>query len=283
MRILTDGDFVARLLPRRPADSHKGDYGRAFLLCGSVGYTGAARLAAEACVRAGAGLVSLGLPRTAYPVVAAACPPEVMCLPLPEDGDGRLSLAALPAVRGKIISADAALIGPGLGRSEELDRLVAALCEKSKAPLVLDADGLNALGGHIFIGRTAPVVLTPHEGEFRRLGGALEAYGREEAAGRMARARGAVVVLKGADTVTVAPDGRVYINTTGNPGMAKGGSGDVLAGIIGALLCQGLEPPEAAACGVCAHGMAGDLCASVMGEAGMLPTDLMDMLPKVWV
>ncbi|MDR1158890.1 MAG: NAD(P)H-hydrate dehydratase [Oscillospiraceae bacterium] len=281
-----DEAFVAGILPHRPAEMHKGDCGRALLVCGSVGYTGAARLAAESCVRAGAGLVSLLVPRSVYPVVAASCCPEVMCRPLPEDAEGRLSAQALPEIRAWMQGVHALLAGPGLGRSEALDALVAVLTAECPAPFVADADGLNALAGHI-LKRTAPLILTPHEGEFRRLGGDLT-EGRAAAARRMAERRRAIVVLKGHRTVTASPDGRLYGNGTGNPGMAKGGSGDVLAGLLTGLLAQRAARPdlwradeaEVTAAGVYLHGRAGDLAAAARGVYGMTPSDLIAYVPE---
>ncbi|MDR0382345.1 MAG: NAD(P)H-hydrate dehydratase [Oscillospiraceae bacterium] len=281
-----DEAFAAAVLPHRPAETHKGDYGRALLICGSVGYTGAARLAAESCVRAGAGLVGLLVPRSVYPIAAASCCPEVMCRPLPEDAEGRLSAQALPEIRARMRGAHALLVGPGLGRSDALDALVAALVAECPAPLVADADGLNALAGHI-LERTAPLVLTPHEGEFRRLGGDL-AEGRAAAARRMAERRRAVVVLKGHRTVTASPDGRLYGNGTGGPGMAKGGSGDALAGLLTGLLAQRAARPdlwradeaEVAAAAVYLHGRAGDLAAAARGVYGMTPSDMVARVPE---
>jgi NAD(P)H-hydrate epimerase len=190
-----DEVFAAGILPRRPAEMNKEDCGRALLICGSVGYTGAARLAAESCVRAGAGLVSLLVPRSVYPIVAASCCPEVMCRPLPEDAEGRLSVRALPEIQTRMWGIHALLVGPGLGRSDELNALVAALANGCPAALVADADGLYALAGHR-AERTAPLILTPHEGEFRRLGGDLT-EGRAAAARRMAERRRAVVHMPG--------------------------------------------------------------------------------------
>ena len=285
---LVDASFAARLLPKRPPDSHKGDYGKAFLLCGSEGLTGAARLAAEGCLRAGAGLIILGAPRSIYPILAISCPPEIMCLPLPEDDVGRLSLEALPIIRDRLEWCDAALIGPGLGRSKALTKLVRQLCDKREKPLVVDADGLNALSGHILVQRPAPLFLTPHDGEFMRLGGDADDPGRADAAWKLAARMRAVVVRKGHETLTVSPLGTVYANTSGNPGMAKGGSGDVLAGFLTGLVAQKAANPPLwegcdwsmlAACAVFWHGRAGDLCAAKLGPYGMTPSDLVARLP----
>ena len=267
-------------LPRRPRNAHKGDFGKIFILAGSEGYTGAPVLAARAALRTGAGLVYLGVPRAVYPIVAVKCD-EAMPFPLPEDYDTILEKA-----RG----CDAALIGPGLGRGPETERLVLSLLAELDIPVVLDADGINALAGHIDVldKRSTPTVLTPHEGEFSRLTGcALPVKDRLSAARDFARDHGCILVLKGQGTVTAAPDGSAWINASGNPGMAKGGSGDVLAGMIAALLGQKHLrqerdiTPELVTDAVCLHGLAGDLCARKFGEYAMLPTDLIETLPEV--
>lgn len=268
------------VLPRRPRNAHKGDFGKLFILAGSEGYTGAPVLAAKAALRTGAGLVYLGVPRNIYPIIAVKCD-EAMPFPLPEDYS-----AILESVRG----CDTALIGPGLGRDPETERIVLSLLSDLDIPVVLDADGINALRGHIDVldRRSALTVLTPHEGEFSRLTGcALPVKDRLSAARSFAGAHGCILVLKGRGTVTAAPDGFACINTTGNPGMAKGGSGDVLAGMIAALLGQkhldwGRDDcRELVAQAVQFHGLAGDLCAQKFGEYAMLPTDLLEVLPEI--
>lgn len=267
-------------LPRRPRTAHKGDFGRLFILAGSEGYTGAPVLAARAALRTGAGLVYLGVPRDIYPIVAVKCD-EAMPFPLPEDYS-----AILERARG----CDAAVIGPGLGRGPQVQELVLSLLADLDIPVVLDADGINALAGHIdrLDRRSAPTVLTPHEGEFSRLTGcALPIRDRLSAARDFAQTHRCILVLKGHGTVIAAPDGSAWINATGNPGMAKGGSGDVLAGMIAGLLGQkhlGGEQDSIAKLTVQAvqlHGLAGDLCAEKLGEYSMLPSDLIETLPEV--
>ena len=261
------------VLPRRKRDSHKGDYGRVLILAGSVGYTGAPVLAASGAVRGGAGLVSLGVPEEIWPIAAVKCL-EAMPFPLPARYEDILRRAS---------SCEGVLIGPGLGRAPRTERLVRSLLEDLKVPVVLDADGINALDGHIdsLDGRRAPTILTPHAGEFARLTGRpLPLEDPLTAARDFARDHRCVLVLKGHRTVTAAPDGRAWINTTGNPGMSKGGSGDVLAGLILALLGQGWEPELAARDGVYLHGEAGDRCAGSLGEYGMTPGDLVERLPE---
>ena len=260
-------------LPRRQRQAHKGSFGRVQIFAGSVGYTGAPVFAARAAVRTGAGLVFLNVPKQVWPVVAAKCD-EAMARPAP------LCPAGLCRQMG---GCDAALIGPGLGQSRRAERAVHRLLRELDVPVVLDADGLNAIAGRLDLlkKRTAPTVLTPHEGEFARLCGcSLPVENREEAARQFATKHNCVLVLKGHRTVTAAPDGRVWVNTTGNPGMAKGGSGDVLSGMILALLGQGFAPEESAAMAVWLHGRAGDLCALEYGEYAMTPGDLLDALPR---
>ena len=274
-------DYMRCVLPRRPAAAHKGDFGKLFLLAGSEGYTGAPVLAARAALRAGAGLVFLDVPRSIYPIVAVKCD-EAMPFPLPERYED---------IKTKAASCDVALIGPGLGRAPETDALVLRLLEDLDIPVVLDADGINALAGHIdsLDKRRAPTVLTPHAGEFARLtGSGMPIRDRLQAARDFAAAHGCTLVLKGRGTVTAAPDGQCWICGTGNPGMAKGGSGDVLSGMIAALLGQkhlvGTGPegiPEMTAWAVWFHGKAGDRCAERLGEYAMLPGDLVEALPAI--
>lgn len=271
------GAFVRRSLPRRDPEGHKGTFGKVLCVCGSVGYTGAPIFAGRGAVRTGSGLVFLAVPESVWPV-AAVKSDEAMPFPMPE-AEGRLSLLAEEPIRRRAESCDAVLIGCGLGRSWQTDALVRNLLTIEK-PLVLDADGLNALSGReeLLQKRAAPTILTPHEGEFLRLGGGLSA-GREAAAAAFSEKYGVYLVLKGHRTVVAAPDGRLAVNGTGNSGMAKGGSGDVLAGMILSLLGQGCGAFEACCAGVWLHGRAGDLAAADKGERGMTPTDLLEQIP----
>ena len=276
----TMAQWVAEQLPDRNPEAHKGDFGRVLLLCGSVGFTGAAALAARAALRTGSGLIFLGVPETVYSILAVKLD-EPMVFPLPSDESGRLSSLGAAEIRWRLKNCDACLVGPGLGRSSGIREIVRAVLEAAPCPVVLDADGLNALDGHIDLlrGAACPVVLTPHEGEFVRLGGDLRA-GRQAAAERMALQTGAVVLLKGHRTIIT--DGRqTYVNPTGNPGMATGGSGDVLAGILTSLLGQGVPPLEAAAAAAWLHGTAGDRCAAELGQYGMTPGDMIGVLPRL--
>ena len=276
-----DGACAGRLLPRRRPDGHKGTFGRVSITGGSIGLTGAPVLASRGAARCGSGLIFLGVPESIYPVTAASCL-EVMPSPL-SDQNGRISSRAFFQILERLNSCDAGLIGPGLGRSQELSLLVCKLLEQTAVPLVLDADGLYAVKDRKELLRQRyekglVTILTPHEGEFAYLGGDLS-LGRRRAALRFAERYGCILALKGPATVTASPDGRVYINTTGNNGMAKGGSGDVLAGMVLSFLGQGMEPVEAAALAVYLHGLAGDLCRDRLGEYGMLPGDLAEEIP----
>ncbi len=275
----TDASLIRRFCPPRETDSHKGDYGRLLLLCGAEGYTGAPALAAKGALRAGAGLIFVGVPKRVYPIVATKLD-EPMVFPLP-DREGKLSIDALSEILRRLDTATACLLGPGLGRSADLDALIPAVLEHCRCPLVLDADGINAVAKHIDVlrGVACPLILTPHEGEFRRLTQAPE---QDRIAGTVALAKelGAVILRKGHETV-ISDGARTYVNRTGNAGMATGGSGDVLAGILTALLGRGVPPLEAAACGAWLHGKAGDLVAVERGQYGLTPNDLLEALPRL--
>ena len=270
---------VLEILPDRDRNAHKGDFGKILLLCGSRGYTGAAALCARGALRSGAGLVFLGVPESIYAIEAVKLE-EAIVFPLP-DTNGMLSREAIPEILRRLPAVDAVVLGCGLGQSEGTLEVVKAVLKEASCPVVLDADGINLAAAHkdILRERTGITILTPHEGEFGRLGGVLT-QGRVAAAQQMARELGCILVLKGPNTVIT--DGQAtYINPTGNPGMAVGGSGDVLAGIIGAFLGQSILPLEAAACAAWVHGAAGDLCAREIGQYGMLPSDMIRVLPRL--
>lgn len=277
---------VRRLLPVRDRYAHKGMFGKVLLICGATGYSGAAAMAARAALRCGSGMVTLCVPQSIYPIVAAKLD-EAMVQPLICDEAGRISEAALGQLLPSLQSADAVLIGPGLGRSAGLTRLCLALLQQTSCPVVLDADGLNAVCAHIDTVRevACPLIITPHDGEFRRLVPDCDLPARElpkraAAAKQLAQQMDAVVLLKGHRTV-ITDGTQFYINRTGNPGMAGGGSGDVLAGVIVSLLGQGVAPLEAAALGAWLHGAAGDLCADEIGECGMLATDMIMAMTRL--
>ena len=270
---------VLEILPDRNANAHKGDFGKILLLCGSRGYTGAAALAAMGALRCGAGLVYLGVPDSIYTIEAIKLT-EAIVFPLPEN-NGMLSVKAMDKILQMLPNIDTVLIGPGLGQSDDTFAIVKVLLEVFTGTLIIDADGINVLAGHIDLlrGRMAPTILTPHEGEFARICG--QPYSnRVEAATEFAADNQVILLLKGHKTVIT--DGLdCYVNHTGNPGMAVGGSGDVLAGMIAALVGQGVAPLQAAACGAWLHGAAGDICEKEIGQYGMLPSDMLQVLPRL--
>ncbi len=271
---------------RREPEDHKGRFGRALILAGSTGFAGAGCLCARACLGSGAGLVTLGVPRSLLTPVAAqltAC----MTRPFPEVRGGAFALGALPAILDFAGDMDVVALGPGIGRHRSTQKLVHALVQQLQVPAVIDADGLNNLEGHAALldAAPAPRVLTPHPGEMARLSGAAVGNiqtARGDAARDFAREHGVVLVLKGHRTV-VSNGEEVYENPTGNPGMASGGTGDVLTGVITALVGQGLGAFEAAALGAYLHGLAGDLAAAHLGQEALTATVLLDYLGAAFV
>jgi hydroxyethylthiazole kinase-like uncharacterized protein yjeF len=273
------------VLPDRPRDAHKGTFGTAVVLAGSLGFTGAAYLAATASARTGAGLVKLLVASTIYPILAAKCT-EVMATPVAEVAPGAVGHAAYDSILRQLGSAEAGVIGPGLGRDSSTWRLVVDLAQHAACPLVIDADGLNALAdsprakGKLGKNR----VLTPHPGEMARLSGkTIEsiAADRTAAARKAAKEWGAVIVLKGARTVVAHPDGRTSEDPHEVPALASGGTGDVLSGIIGGLIAQGSDPYSAAVTGVYIHASAGRRLSQRLGESGLLASDLLLEIPLV--
>jgi NAD(P)H-hydrate epimerase len=271
------------LAPRKP-DAHKGDFGTALVIGGSRGMAGAAAMAGMAALRGGAGLVRLAVPEPCLDTIAGF-EPSYMTAPLPADGGGRIALAAWDRIVELAKPATVIACGPGLGRSPDLDQVVVRLYREITKPMVFDADALNALAAaapDILSHPGGPRILTPHPGEFARLiGRKLDGDARNEAAAELALRCGLVVVLKGHRTL-VTDGRRRAINTTGNPGMATGGSGDVLTGLITALACQHLEPFDAARLGAHLHGRAGDLAAEDLGEVSLVASDLIRYLPKAF-
>ena len=274
-----DFSVIQNLLPKRDKETHKGDYGKILLLCGSKGYTGAAALAAMGALRTGAGVVYLGVPESIYQIEAKKLL-EPVVLPMP-DLDGKFSEQAIDGILELLPKMDAVLVGPGMGVSAGTFSVTAAVLANCKKTVVLDADGINVLSSHKYIlrDRAAPTILTPHPGEFTRFSGS-RITDRASNAMELASDLGCVVLLKGHKTL-ITNGSIVYENPTGNPGMATGGSGDVLSGIIVSLLGQGISPLEAAACGAWLHGAAGDLCADEIGQYGMLPQDMLMALPRL--
>ena len=272
-------------LPARPRDGHKGTFGTVVVLAGSQGYTGAAYLTSMGAARSGAGIVRLMVAQSIYPILAEKCT-EVVVGPIPEISPGVVGHAALSAVLRGFTGAAAGIVGPGIGRDTSTRRLIEDLLRKVTVPLVLDADALNLLSEHrSILPKLSPdIVLTPHPAEFGRLAN-LETSAvqkdRRGIASRFAKSWNKVVVLKGAGTVIAAPDGRITLNPIATPALASGGTGDVLAGLIGGLMAQKLPAFEAAVTGVHLHSLAGiDLEAS-MGQAGVLASDLLPQIPRV--
>jgi hydroxyethylthiazole kinase-like uncharacterized protein yjeF len=283
---LLDPSFVKGVFPKRDPLSHKGSYGKLMILAGAERYRGAAALCTGAALRSGAGIVTLA---SVPPVIDAVSAKlyEPVYLTLPQNEAGTLSSLAVPLLLEQAKVSSALLIGCGLGQDEDVTAAVTALLENAVCPVVLDADGLNAIAGRIDILRTAKcrIIITPHLGEMSRLCGKSIAALQDDPAGAakaFAERYGVTVVLKDADTVIASPDGSLFLNTTGNAGMARGGSGDVLAGMIAAFVCQGLSLKHAAACGVYLHGAAGDLAAAEGSMLGMLPSDMIEVLPKLY-
>jgi NAD(P)H-hydrate epimerase len=276
-------DPLPRLAPRE-ADSHKGDFGRALLIGGSQGMAGAIAMAGMAALRSGAGLVKLATPAACQPTVASF-EPSAMTVPLTCDAQGRIARGALAALDELVKEATAIALGPGLGRSDELVEIVSRLYQTVTQPMVVDADALFALAERpeTLKHPGGPRVLTPHPGEFGRLIGRsqIPLPERETLAREFATLAGAVVVLKGHQSV-ITDGEQLALNATGNPGMATGGTGDVLTGIITALLCQKLSSYDAARLGAHVHGLAGDLAAAELGEVGMIASDLVKFLPTAW-
>lgn len=272
------------ILPQRAAESHKGNFGLAVVVGGSRGMTGAVAMAGLAALRGGAGLVRLAIPNVCLGIVAGI-EPSYMCEPLPSDRAGRISLDARHRLTAIASGATVLACGPGMGRSLGLDAVVGWLYLHHEGPMVIDADGLNALSAHreILDQPGGPRILTPHPGEFARLlgTGIMPVEERRAAAIEMAARSKVVLVLKGHHTLVT--DGRTQtLNQTGNPGMATGGSGDILTGLITALACQGLSLLDAARLGVHLHGLAGDLAAADLGQESLMASDLIRFLPAAF-
>jgi hydroxyethylthiazole kinase-like uncharacterized protein yjeF len=281
---LVEQKYVSGLLPERKRDSNKGDYGKVFIISGSIGMTGAGRLCSMAALRTGSGLAYLGVPAGLAAVYSSAAA-EPVVIPLEDEGTGRLSESCLPAVLDRIGKMDVLAIGPGLSVSAEIFNIVKTILKNSPIPMVLDADALNAAAQcpDILLERKAEAIITPHPGEMARLIGVTAEDVQKD---RIAAARdfaakwGVITVLKGSRTVIAIPDGTVYINSTGNPGMATAGSGDVLTGIIASLVGQGMRPKDAAVAGVYIHGLAGDMAVEDKGVRGMIAGDIIEALPQ---
>jgi len=283
LRLIGESELVP-LLPVRRGDSHKGDHGHALVVAGSRGKGGAARMVALGALRAGCGLLTAAIPSGLEPGFVRGAM-EAMTEPLPETPDGTLAAASLRRILSLLPGKRVVAIGPGLTTHPETKKLVRAVVKRARVPVVLDADGLNAFVGETraLSGRRRPLILTPHPGEMGRLIGVPTAEvvrDRVTAARTFARRHACWLVLKGHRTVIAAPDGMVHVNPTGNPGMAKGGSGDLLTGFLAGLLAQGVEAGAAVRLGVYLHGLAGDLAAADLGEPPILARDLLARFPR---
>lgn len=290
---LLEKNEVSNLIPKRQKYSHKGNYGHVLVVAGSRGKTGAALMAAKACLRSGAGLVTIGIPASLIDIFQS-CVIEEMTLSLPDKGDGTLSEKASNMILDFLNEkADILAIGPGIGVSSDTQKLIKILIKNSTKPLVIDADGINALEGTKNILKEAkiPIILTPHPGEMARLLVPLSSLSelrnkieqdRINTALSFTKETGTYLVLKGVPTIIAGPDGRAFINPTGNPGMATAGTGDVLTGMISGFLGQGLNPLEASILGVYMHGLAGDIAADEKGEYSLIATDIIDKIPAAF-
>ncbi|MFH1868229.1 MAG: NAD(P)H-hydrate dehydratase [Candidatus Omnitrophota bacterium] len=277
------------LIRKRKRDSHKGDYGHVLVIAGSLGMTGAAYLASEAALLSGAGLVTLGIPKSLNSIMERKLT-EVMTLPLPETSNAALSMKAFSVIMAFAKKCDSVALGPGLSQNKQTQRLIRSLIEKLDIPMVIDADGLNALSCHLNIlqatsHKPQAKVITPHPGEMSRLLGNDISFikkNKKTVASRFADKYNVTTVLKGCMTVVASPGFKKYVNLSGNPGMASGGSGDVLTGIISAFLAQGMDGFKAARLGVYVHGLSGDIAAEEKGEISLRATDLLKFLPMAF-
>jgi NAD(P)H-hydrate epimerase len=283
VKLLTSNE-IKKSLPQRPANAHKGTFGHTLVIGGSVGKTGAAAMAAQAALRVGAGLVTLAIPSSLNAIMEQKLT-EVMTVPLPETAAQTLSLTAEKAILDLVQDKSVVVLGPGLSVHPETQELVRKLLRTLRLPIVLDADGINALSGHtpLLTQTSSPVVLTPHPGEMGRLlgttGQKVQIH-RLETARSFAQSHQVWLILKGAHTILAEPEGNLFINPTGNAGMASGGTGDVLAGMLGGFISQGLDPLQASQVGVYLHGLAGDLAAGWIGTRGMIAGDLIECIPQ---
>ncbi len=275
---------IRKIWRRRPRRANKGDFGKISILAGSVGYTGAAALTSFAALRAGAGLVTLGCPDKVYPILARRYP-EVMVHPFPSTSRGTLSEKGYSQILGFLKTQDVGALGPGLGRHPSTQKLVRRLLSETPLPWVVDADGMNAFEKQPGLLKRckSQMILTPHPGEFVRVFKTKlpkTNAERKKYALQAAALSKKIIVLKGYRSVIASPDGKIAVNPTGNPGMATGGTGDVLTGIIAALLGQGMSAFDAARFGVYLHGLAGDLAAKKLGEVSLVAGDIIDLLPQ---
>ena len=279
-------NLAKSLVPARPQDGHKGTFGHLYVIAGSRGFTGAPKLVADAAARSGVGLVTVGVPAPLGDIVAAALI-EPMSMLLPATKKESIAFEAVDAALSFAKDKQAVALGPGLSQHPDTQRFAVEFVRACPVPMVIDADGLNALCNNLdMLNETQhPSILTPHPGEMARLCGEDTANvqrDRETTASTFAKLHNCIVVLKGHRTVVANPDGEVNVNTTGNAGLATGGTGDVLTGLIGGLLAQGMRALDAATLGVYLHGLAGDLAAKAKTERGMIASDVVDRIPNAW-
>ena len=282
----TDKNIVKRAVPKRPDDANKGTTGTLLSICGSYGMAGAAILSGKAALRCGIGLEKLALPKSIYPIAAQSIFESVF-LPLSETDDGKISRLNIPYLLAEAKKSTAVLLGCGLSVCDDTKALVKSFVENCTAPMVLDADALNCIADNpeILKKRKSDIIITPHPGEMGRLCGitAKEVNAdRVDVALSFAKKYGVITVLKGSGTIIASPNGQALLNTTGNSGMATGGSGDVLAGMTAGLLAQGKSAFDCAAAAVYLHGLAGDFAAEKLGKISMLPSDIIDCIAQAF-
>ena len=280
----TDKNIVKRAVPNRPDNANKGTMGTLLSICGSFGMAGAAILAGKSALRCGVGLEKLAIPKSIYPIAAVSILESVF-LPLSETSDGKISRTNIPSLLLEAKKSTAVLLGCGLSVCDDTKALVKSFVENCTAPMVLDADALNCIAENpeILKKRKSDIIITPHPGEMGRLCGitAKEVNAdRVECARKFAKKYGVITVLKGSGTIIASPNGHALLNTTGNSGMATGGSGDVLAGMTAGLLAQGKSAFDCAAAAVYLHGLAGDFAAEKLGKISMLPSDIIDYIAQ---
>ena len=275
---------MSKVLKKRKQNTHKGDYGHVLIIAGSIGMTGAAYLTSEAALLMGSGLVTCAIPKSLNEIMEKKLT-EVMTLPVEDGGRGYFPASGFSKIKKFSKNVDCAVVGPGISRKNETKKLVKELISKLDVPITLDADGINCVADEPAVLKKAkgPLVITPHPGEMARLTGKKISdiqKNRKTIAKEIAKKYKVTVVLKGMNTVVASPEGRVYVNKTGNPGMASGGVGDVLTGMIASLTGQGFSSFEAAKKGVYLHGRAGDIAAKEKGEASLRAQDVLDNIPK---
>jgi len=277
-------DLARSFLPERAADAHKGTFGHLFIIAGSRRFTGAPRMVALGALRSGVGLATVGCPAAISAIISSALL-ESMILELPPTRNGAIAEAAVGPALSFAKDKEAVVVGPGLGMLWDTREFVVGFLRNDHPPAVVDADGLNAVAEHSAFDGLKNCVITPHPGEMGRLMNMSpkDVQGdRAAAAANCAQRTNAVTVLKGHGTIVALPDGQCFLNHTGNVGMASGGTGDVLAGMIGALLAQGLSPADAARVGVFVHGLAGDIAVEKVGARSLIAGDVIDALPTAW-